>query len=150
MPKSSEFSISIGELQLPLDITSIVQTQPGQLAPGAQREFSFRFRWRETGFTVRCKSQDGQASAHIAATLGSLPFSAESALQRHYLTEIHRGSVEHLGPIIALSKGRFMLDTTLTLEAPITAVGLIAELTRFLLPLRPYIELMTMVRMVKA
>ena len=149
MPKSSEFSLSIGELQLPLDITSIVQTQAGQLGSAAQREFSFRFRYRETGFTVRCNSQVGQASAHISASLGSLPFSAESASQRHYLRDIHRGAVEHLGPIIALTRGRFQLDATLALPAPITAVGLISELTRFLLPLRPYIELMTMVRMVK-
>src|SRR5579859_968066 len=147
MPKSSEFSLSIGELQLPLDITSIVQTQAGQLGSVAQREFSFRFRYRETGFTVRCKTREGQASAHISATLGALPFSAESAAQRHYLKDIHRGAVEHLGPIIGLSRGRFQLEADLTLPAPITAVGLIAELTRFLLPLKPYIELMAMVRM---
>lgn len=150
MPKSSEFSLSIGELQLPLDITSIVQPQAGQPGIAARREFSFRFRYRETGFTVRCKSQEGQASAQISATLGSLPFSAESASQRQYLKEIHRGAVEHLGPIIALSRGRFLLDAHLSLPAPITAVGLITELARFLVPLRPYIELMTMVRMVKA
>lgn len=148
MPKSSEFSISIGELQLPLDITSIVQTQAGQLGSAAQREFSFRFRYRETNFTVRCKSQAGQATAHISAPLGALPFTAESATQRDYLKEIHRGAVEHLGPIITLSRGRFQLEADLVLSAPITAVGLITELTRFLLPLKPYIELMAMVRMV--
>ena len=150
MPKSSEFSLSIGELQLPLDITSIVPTQPGQSGTLAQREFSFRFRYREIAFTVRCKGREGQASAHISATLGSLPFSAESASQRQYLKEIHRGAVEHLGPIIMLTRGRFQLEADLPLAAPITAVGLIAELTRFLLPLKPYIELMAMVRMVKA
>ena len=150
MPKSSEFSLSIGELQLPLDITSIVQAQSGQLGTASHAEFSFRFRYRETGFVVRCKSQGGQASAHISATLGVMPFSAESASQRLYLQEIHHGAVEHLGPIIALSRGRFQLDTHLPLPAPITATGLITALTRFLLPLKPYIELMAMVRMVEA
>ena len=148
MPKSSEFSLSIGELQLPLDITSIVQAQSGQLGTGAHPEFSFRFRYRETGFTVRCKSENGQANAHVSATLGVMPFSAESASQRQFLKEIHRGSVQHLGPVIALSRGRFQLETHLPLPTPITAVGLITELTRFLLPLKPYIELMAMVRMV--
>ncbi len=150
MPKSSEFSLSIGELQLPLDITSIVQTESGQSGPLARREFSFRFRYREIGFTVRCKSHEGQAGAHVSATLGSLPFSAESASQRQYLREIHRGAIEHLGPIITLTRGRFQLEADLALSAPITAVGMITELTRFLLPLKPYIELMAMVRMVKA
>lgn len=148
MSKPTEFSLSIGELQLPLDITSIVQTQSSQLGGATLREFSFRFRYRETAFTVRCKSLEGQASAHISATLGSLPFSAESATQRQYLSDIHRGAVEHLGPIIALSRGRFQLEADLALASPITVVGLITELTRFLVPLRPYIELMTMVRMV--
>jgi hypothetical protein len=148
MQKSSEFSLSIGELQLPLDITSIVQAQSGQLGTASHPDFSFRFRYRETGFTVRCSSRERHASAHLSATLGVMPFSAESATQRHYLKEIHRGAVAHLGPIIALSRGRFQLDTHLPLSAPITAVGLITELTRFLLPLKPYIELMAMVRMV--
>ena len=59
-------------------------------------------------------------------------------------------AVEHLGPIIALDRGRFQLEAHLPVAAPITAVGLITEITRFLLPLKPYIELMAMVRMVRA
>jgi len=147
MPKSTEFSLSIGELQLPLDITSIVQAQAGQSGSAAQRRFSFRFRYRDIPFAARCESAEGQAKVHISAALGVVPFSAESAAGRVYVKDIHRAAVDHLGPIIALSQGRFLLDTELTLAAPVTAVGLITELSRFLIPLKPYIDLMSMVRL---
>jgi len=149
MPKSSEFSLSIGELQLPLDITSIVQAQAGQSGTGGEREFSFRFRYRDIAFAARCTSAGGQATAHLSATLGVMPYSAESATGRPLMKEIHRGAVEHFGPIITLSQGRYLLNADLPLAAPITAVELIAELAKFLIPLKPYIDLMSMVRMMR-
>ncbi|HMA51668.1 MAG TPA: hypothetical protein VKP60_18040 [Magnetospirillaceae bacterium] len=150
MPNISEFSLSIGEMQLPLDITSIVHAQAGQLGIGAQPEFSFRFRWRETAFTVRCRSTREAARARITATLGVMPFSAESVQRRQFLTQILDGAVAHFGPIVTQTQGRILLDAELDLPAPITAVGLITGLTRFLVPMKPYLGLMAMVRMLPA
>ena len=147
MPQLSEFSLSIGEMQLPLDISSIVHAQGGQLGTPVHPEFTFRFRYRETAFTVRCKSAEDMAKARVSATLGTLPFSAESARGRQFLTQIVQGVTDHFGPIVSLSQGRILLDTELQVPAPITAVGLIAGLTRLLLPLKPYLDLMAMVRM---
>ena len=150
MPNISEFSLSIGEMQLPLDITSIVHAQAGQLGTAAHPEFKFRFRWRETAFTVRCRSTRETAEARISATLGVMPFSAESVQRRQFLTQILQGATEHFGPIVTQSQGQILLDAPLSLPAPITAVGLITGLTQFLLPLKPYLGLMTMVRMLPA
>lgn len=150
MPNISEFSLSIGEMQLPLDITSVVHAQSGQLGSDARPEFSFRFRWRETAFTVRCRSGRDQSEARISATLGVMPFSAESVQRRQFLTQILEGAVAHFGPIVTLSQGRILLDAELALPAPITAVGLVTGLTRFLVPLKPYLGLMAMVRMLPA
>ena len=150
MPNISEFSLSIGEMQLPLDITSIVHAQAGQLGSGLQPEFNFRFRWRETAFAVSCRSTRESAEARITATLGVMPFSAESVQRRQFLTQILEGTVAHFGPIVTLSQGRILLAADLDLPAPITAVGLITGLTKFLVPLKPYLGLMTMVRMLPA
>lgn len=147
MPQLSEFSLSIGEMQLPLDISSIVHAQGGQLGTPVHPEFTFRFRYRDVTYTIRCKSVAETARARVSATLGTLPFSAESAQGRQFLTQIVRGLTEHFGPIVTLSRGGILLDTELQVPGPITAVGLIAELTRFLLTLKPYLDLMAMVRM---
>jgi hypothetical protein len=150
MPQISEFSLSIGEMQLPLDITSIVHAQAGQLGATGHPEFSFRFRYRETAFTVRCRSSRETAEARISATLGTIPFTAEAAQRRQFLTQIIQGAAEHLGPIVTQSRGRILLDAELALPAPITAVALVTELARFLIPLKPYLGLMAMVRMLPA
>jgi hypothetical protein len=150
MPRISEFSLSIGEMQLPLDITSIVHAQAGQLGSAAHPEFSFRFRYRDTAFTVRCKSDRERAEARISATLGTLPFTAEAAQRRQYLTQIVQGATDHLGPIITQSRGRILLEAGIDLPAPVTAVGLVTALAGFLVPLKPYLGLMAMVRMLPA
>ena len=150
MPQISEFSLSIGEMQLPLDITSIVHAQSGQLGSAAHPEFSFRFRYRDIAFTVRCKSDRETAGARISATLGMIPFTAEAAQRRQFLTQIVQGAAEHLGPVLTQSRGEILLDTGIALPAPVTAVGLISELTRFLVPLKPYLDLISMVRMLPA
>ena len=147
MPQLSEFSLSIGEMQLPLDISSIVHAQGGQLGLPVHPEFSFRFRYRDTAFTVRCRSGEAEATAQLSATLGTMPFSAESAVRRQFLTQILDGAAEHFGPVITQSQGRILFEAELRLPAPITAVGLIAGLTRTLVPLKPYLGLMSMVRM---
>ena len=147
MPQLSEFSLSIGEMQLPLDISSIVHAQGGQLGSPVHPAFSFRFRYRDTAFTVRCQSGEERATAHVSATLGTMPFSAESAKGRQFLAQIIDGVNDHLGPIITRSRGRILLEAELNLPAPITAVGLVSGLTRLLLPLKPYLSLMAMVRM---
>ena len=84
------------------------------------------------------------------ATLGVMPFSAESVQHRQFLTQILEGAVAHFGPIVTQTQGRILLDAELELPAPITAVGLVTGLTRFLVPLKPYLGLMAMVRMLPA
>jgi hypothetical protein len=148
MTQVSEFSMSIGEMQLPLDISSIVHSQAGQLGSEVQPDFNFRFRYREINFTARCRSNRTEAGGRLSATLGRLPFSAESANQRHYLTEIVAGMVQDLGPIIAIRQGIIKIDTELTFEAPMTAVGLVSGLCLFLVPLKPYLDLISMVKLV--
>ncbi len=148
MTQVSEFSMSIGEMQLPLDISSIVHSQAGQLGSEAHPDFNFRFRYREINFTARCRSSRTEAGGRLSATLGRLPFSAESVHQRQYLTEIVAGIVQDLGPVITIQQGIIKIDTQLTFEAPVTAVGLVGGLCRFLIPLKPYLDLISMVKLV--
>ena len=147
MPQLSEFSLSIGEMQLPLDISSIVHAQGGQLGSPIHPAFSFRFRYRDTAFTVRCRSGAEAAEARISATLGTMPFSAEGVERRQFLTQILQGVADDLGPVLTQSQGRILFETDLLLPAPITSVGLVTALTKALLRLKPYLGLMSMVRM---
>ena len=148
MPHVSEFSLSIGEMQLPLDISSIVHAQAGQLASEVNPEFNFRFSYREIAFAARCRSSRTEAGGRLTATLGRIPFSAESAVQRQYLTEIVSGILQDFGPILTVPQGIIKLDAELKFEAPATAVGLVAELCRLLVPLKPYLDLISMVKLV--
>ena len=147
MTQDNELHLTFGEWQMPLDITSVAVDTEGQLVHADRRDFKFRFRYRDINFSVHFQGDDKKAGAHIGAPLGVLPFSAESAALRQTLNEILGAAKKDLGVKIIVAQNKIHLAADIPVRTPVTAVGMVADLTKFLLPLKPYLELMAMVRM---
>jgi hypothetical protein len=132
-----------------LDITLLAVDDSGRHVGTGRPEFNFHFRYRDISFSVRFRDEGTQARLDLSAWLGNFPYSAESAVQRQALAAILRSVNQELGPILSLSHGKIALHTALPMPVPVTAVGLVSALTHFLVPLKPYLDLMAMVRMMQ-
>ena len=116
-------------------------------ARGTEALPGFFFRWR--GRVVRAKfAQDpgGQARLTLSAALGRVPSSAN---QRDSRRRPHSFELLRLLPRALPGRWQMVLlpDHQVRLEAeadvlPITATELLAELTRFLLELAPYLDVL--------
>lgn len=120
----------------------------GRLAPhGADALPGFFFRWR--GRVIRAKFvQDdaGEGRLSLNATLGRVPSSAGTGDPRLRPSSFQ---LLHLLPRVVPGRWRVILlpDHRVRLEAdadvlPITATELLIELTRFLLELAPYLDVL--------
>jgi hypothetical protein len=74
-----------------------------------------------------------------------MPFSAESPSARSGLARIVDSGNSVLGAgTFRLTQGRILLGGELGVPAPVSAVGLVSAVTRFLAPATPYMELISM------
>ena len=145
MSECPGFSLFFGAWKVPLDITLLAVNDRGQPVGAAQPEFNFHFRYRGITFNVKFRDKGEAADMDLSAWLGALPFTAESGERRQALRAILKGANQDLGPIFSVTKGKIGMRRKLDLPVPVTAVGLITALSNFLLPLKPYLDLMDMV-----
>lgn len=134
------FNLIVGNQRLPLDIHAVGLDAGGHLIEAERRDFSFRFTYRRILLSVRFRSGEAPI-VEIQGQLGSLPFSAESAVLRGQLMAIIRSANEHLGGGFQIARGRIRLSGSIEVAAPVTAVGLVGAIARFLLPRKPYLEI---------
>jgi hypothetical protein len=140
-------SLFLGEYGIPLDIARTALDENGsQLAVG-RRDVNFHFRYRDLSIAAHLFNDGATSHLALSAWLGRFPFSAESAAQRQALSTIIRGANDDFGPILSLAQGKIALSVQLPLSVPVTAVGLVTGMTQFLLRLKPYLDLMAMVRL---
>jgi hypothetical protein len=112
--------------------------------PGAAPRFHFRchgrpvrawFDWADTGRLVL---------EITLARVRSTASTADGTLRQRSFALLRW--FERIAPpewrVALLADHRFRLETDVPIEVPITATGLISELTRFALDLAPYLELM--------
>jgi hypothetical protein len=147
MTEQQGLSLYFGDWLMPIDLTTIKAEERGTLLDMGRRDFKFMFRYRELPISVHFVGDHNKADATITIALGRLPFSAESATQRAALGEIGRGMNKHFGSIVSSPRGRMQVKKKLPLTVPVTATSLLSDLTKFLYPLKPYFDLMAMVRM---
>jgi hypothetical protein len=147
MSECPGFSLFFGAWKVPLDITLLAVNDRGQTVGAAQPEFNFHFRYRGHTFNVKFRDQGETANMDLHAWMGSLPYTAESGPRRQALRAILSGANQDLGPLFTVTRGKIGLRHMLDLPVPVTAVGLITALSKFLLPLKPYLDLMDMVRL---
>lgn len=121
----------------------------GRLAPvGPDASPGFLFRWRDR--VVRARMTQSAAAAEgrllLQVPLGRVPSSAGGTAQasRRDSFALVRMTARAFPPdwrIGLLPDHRVRLETDAPLALPITASGLLVELTRFLLALAPYLDL---------
>ena len=137
MSKAQTFSL--GGKALPFDVESVLgeaDAPPLSLSDGA---IAFDFGFRFIRFAGKVEEADGAAHLKLVGDLGPMPFSAESQAAR-----VAAGN-EVLGDgCFRLVQGRILLGGDLTLALPVSAVGLVSAVSRFLVPAISYLELIAL------
>ena len=147
MSESPEFSLFFGSWRLPLDITLLAVTDKGKTIGAKRPDFTFHFRYRSVTYWARFCDEGTSARMELSAWLGPMPFSAESAEQRQALRAIVKSVNQDLGQTLSVVKSKIAMNRVIDLPMPVSAVGLLVSLCGFLLPLKPYLDLMAMIRM---
>ena len=121
----------------------------GRLGPrGPNALPGFFFRWRGRQIRAKFEQTNPQRSQLVLqATLGRVPSTANprhSGLRRQSFRLLHLLPRSLPGPwrVALLPDHRVQLEADSSVSLPITATDLLVELTRFLLELAPYLELL--------
>ena len=139
--------------ELPNSLGPFSVDDQGRIAPRDGAEMPhFMFRWRDRKVTARLLGRDGDGSLTISAWLGRMPSSAVPASTEPVGNDRRRASFAALRGFLDMMPAdwrvRLLPDHQVRLEAeillawPATAVDLMTELTRFLLALAPYLDLL--------
>lgn len=131
-----------GGWALPIDPGSVLRDGSGKALPLADGTTQFDFRYRDVRFVGRVEVDHGSVTLRIVGDVGPMPYSAESAQARAGLARIcavANDSLKHAR--LRVVQGRILVGTDLALETPPTATGLVSAVVEFLLPTRPYLEL---------
>lgn len=136
-------------LPAPLSLGPFLIDAEGRLAPRDQDAFpAFTFRWRGRAVhahMMHADPRDGRLK--LQAVLGRVPSTAEDAgnglrPQSFASLRVVRRDLPRDWHIRLLPDHSAMLEAEAGIGLPITAAGLITELTRFLLTLSPYLDLL--------
>lgn len=143
---SNSNSFSLAGMALPLDIDAVLE-EAGEspvLSTGAGPvafDFSFRF----VRFAARLEAGGGGMQLKLVGDLGPMPFSAESPAARSGLARIVESGNSHLGAgCFKITQGRILMGGEIPVSLPLTAVGLVSGIIRFLGPATSYMELIAM------
>lgn len=138
-------SFTLGGKALPLDMDSVLgeaDAPPLSLGDGA---IAFDFGFRFVRFAGKMEETGGIAHLKLVGDLGPLPFSAESQAARAGLLRIVDAGNGVLGAgRFRVTQGRILLGGDLALPMPVSAVGLVSEVAKFLAPATPYMELIAL------
>jgi len=143
MSKSNAFSL--GGMSLPLDIDAVLEgaeAPPLSLGDGA---VAFDFGFRFVRIVAKIEQSGSSAQLKLVGDMGPMPFSAESPSARAGLARIVEAGNAVLGAgTFRIAQGRILLGGEASISVPVSAVGLVSAVTRFLAPATPYMELVAM------
>ena len=133
-------------LDMPFQLGPFTVDEQGGVTPPADRDARFSVRWR--GCLVRAAMRPLEAGGGVAlglqAVLGRVPSSASaSEAERDAVLAALREVAEHrpAGLRFALSADhQALLNTEAEIALPVTARVLVAQVTRFLLEVAPYLD----------
>jgi hypothetical protein len=122
--------------------------QHGRLTPDVNAAPAFRIVWRDRAIhVVMRESSPGQGSLTLRLTLGRIPSTAPAVAletrERAFATVRHLPSVLPAGwTMVLVADHRILLQAVTDLPLPVSASGLVSELTVFLLAVDPYLTLL--------
>lgn len=135
-------------LKQPVTLGPFVVAGDGRLTlRDPQRPPSFSFRWRERPLHARLHAAgEDQVAITVQATLGRVPSTADGTpASRAQSFQTLRTAGAAMAPDWQLGltpDHRVAMMTTRRMDGPITAVGMLGEITGVLLSLGPYLELL--------
>lgn len=139
----NSFVLVIGNQIMPLDIHAVAADAAGNLVE-VDWDDPVHFSFPLKGWQISaCLSEAGRTRLALEADLGPLPFTAEAREVRAGLQAIVEAANGHLGPVLRITDGRHIkLDISGVPDRPLTAVSLVASVTRLLAPVTPYLDLL--------
>jgi hypothetical protein len=149
MEPKEQFTLIIGNRRLPLDIHSLAVDSQGYYVGTDRREISFRFIYRRIVWSARFHDSVENSDLHMSAELGVVPFTAESAFARNGVRQIVKLANQQNGQAFKIVDSKIQIDADVPIDCPVTAVGLVGGVARFLLKLQPYLETIEMILMLK-
>lgn len=126
----------VGGFCLPLDIEAL-ESLP--VNPGGVFQFDFVF--HDIRFALRYEEHEEHGSLRMVGDVGPMPFSAESPAARAGLNQIAAAANQVLAARFRITLGRVVLGMEETVERPLTATKLIAQVAAVLVPAIPYLDL---------
>jgi hypothetical protein len=143
MSKSNAFSL--GGMTLPLDIDAVLEGAEAPPLSIGDGPVAFDFGFRFVRFAARLEQVGASVHLKLVGDMGPMPFSAESPTARSGLARIVEAGNSVLGVgTFRIALGRILLGGDVSVPAPVSAVGLVTAVTRFLAPATPYMELVSM------
>jgi hypothetical protein len=136
-------------LHTPIPLGPFLIDAEGRLAPRADDAFpAFTFRWRGRSVHASLSHVDPQdGRLKLQAVLGRVPSTAENRKTAPRPTSFAslravRRDLPEDWTMRLLPDHSALLEAEAAIPLPITATGLVTELTRFLLVLAPYLDLL--------
>lgn len=128
-----------------MDIQTVWTDENGQARTVGDGLIKFDFDFRDIRFVGQLNQTEGMARLRLVGDLGPMPYSAESPAARIGLIRIVEAANEHLGRgLFRVTHGRVLIGHDFDIPVPVTATGLICEVSRTLLPALPYMELVSL------
>ncbi|MGB0669902.1 MAG: hypothetical protein ACPGNT_00260 [Rhodospirillales bacterium] len=118
------------------------------LLKGADAPINFNFSYLGFLFAVRAeKGEDGKASElRFHAYLGNLPYTAEKGANRVNAMAIIRAAVRSRGGRFRFTQQqKILMMATLEIKEDLTPEVLVGTITRLILEVKPYLEMLAMV-----
>lgn len=142
-PETKNKIIKIGKYQLPLTSDHLDQMD-GQFHDIRLDPISFFFEYRRIKFKCSChhKTSDGLPILTLAAKLGAIPFTAQSALGRRAALTIVKAAHAHLKGAITLHKDIIVFKHSQPVETPVTSTILVSGIVTSIHQLDPYLNLL--------
>lgn len=133
----------VGEQMLPLQVGTLEVDDSGNLRNRDDRaDVACSFRYRSVAFEVSIRPHEDGA-VRILATLGRLPFTAESRQNRQAVMQVLKRAGNPPRGRIALEQGnRIIFNAETNAPSPYTPVNILATITAIVLGLKPHLELL--------
>ncbi|CAA7612982.1 conserved hypothetical protein [Magnetospirillum sp. SS-4] len=136
---------TLGGKALPIDLHTVWTDDDGRPLSMGDGNVQFDFRFRDVLFAGRIEQSEGRAHLKLVGDMGPMPFSAEAPAARAGLARIVEAANAHLGGApFRVTQGRILLGGDIEVAVPVTATGLIASVTLFLLPSLDYVDLIAL------
>lgn len=136
----------LAETAFPLEVNSLFVGTDGDLnhIDPRERPFGFTFECLGLSFTASTRVREGKLWLQLAAKVGPVPYTAESAERRRDVVAIIRSSSTLPHGRVGISRDRQIeLSGELRLSEPLTPVHVVSAAAELVLEIKPYVTLIT-------